>query len=702
MQFPLGKPILVMVGLSVVSGALILLRPTPPAKDQSLWVFADSHAREYRALRAGYEGLSILRRLDPDLRRILGPSHADFKTRADRIEREALPLARNANLDHDRLSGLNVGADAIFRMAEILLDRWVEVNAAAGTIAVTNDPKASWLAGLREANWKAESALRSLLNGDQVTLREAAPVPDVPDVPETLPDHATAALRLGAMTVAAAEGPWTAEQKQALAGCLAEARAGMAASLSAARASLREGETFAPQLPNRYRRSLAVNLIPPRALDVRMVGLFLSGEGAGESPDAVEVGMDSVGRYFKPPVSEVGFLPLNAYLENAGFREIDSPDAPGREGWNARSLTDGKVYTHDGHAWRLNPDRDKPDAWMDRVVRARFAPWSKEGVIFGVPHDIHPVTLTYRADLFTEAGIDLEAPDAGRDYLSWSEFHRRCLRFQAYWAPRGVKGRYAMDLFETNADVLAAMLLQRGVNVIDDYNRVHLTDPKVAETVAFYARLVAGEERIGVESSSAGQGAWTRDLYAGNVCAFVTPDWRVSSVRQYAGDLTGKLRMMPLPRFDPEDAPTSTWSGTMIGIPRSCKDPDDAWKLIEYLYLGDAALDARVRDVGIIPPVKDHWDSAVYRQPDPLYGGQPTRALYAKLAGQIPRQYVTAYTPFGRYALAYALGAATRHLKAGGDPAHVQPLAREQLRAAQAELEWRIRFAAFPAEGGRP
>jgi len=45
--------------------------------------------------------------------------------------------------------------------------------------------------------------------------------------------------------------------------------------------------------------------------------------------------------------------------------------------------------------------------------------------------------------------------------------------------------------------------------------------------------------------------------------------------------------MMPLPRFDSEDAPTSTWGGTMIGIPRASNNPDLAWKLIKLLYLAD-------------------------------------------------------------------------------------------------------------------
>ena len=50
MSFPLGKPILVMIAVAALTGVAVLLRPTPPPTDLTVWVFADPHAREYRNL----------------------------------------------------------------------------------------------------------------------------------------------------------------------------------------------------------------------------------------------------------------------------------------------------------------------------------------------------------------------------------------------------------------------------------------------------------------------------------------------------------------------------------------------------------------------------------------------------------------------------------------------------------------------------
>ena len=259
---------------------------------------------------------------------------------------------------------------------------------------------------------------------------------------------------------------------------------------------------LAPRFTGRTGRSVDVQLIPAAALNTRLSGLFMAGSSDGQMPDAVELQMSTAGPYFRPPAGEVGLLPLNPYLETTGLREIDDPSAAGKPGWHARSRSDGKIYTFGDGRWNPDPSRTRPDAWIDRVVAARFAPWSKRGLIFGVPHDVHPVTITYRHDLFwedpdTHVGPHIDLASAG----TWPEFQALCLRFQDYWRARGEADRSAIELFEWVPEHLACLLLQRGVNLIDADEQLHLTDPKVAETLVFYTRLVAGPQRISTEST---------------------------------------------------------------------------------------------------------------------------------------------------------------------------------------------------------
>src|SRR5439155_7679794 len=132
----------------------------------------------------------------------------------------------------------------------------------------------------------------------------------------------------------------------------------------------------------------------------------------------------------------------------------------------------------------------KRSGWYDQIVRARFAPWSKKGVIFGIPHDLHPTTIVYRKDLFDLAGVDLAAAK------TWPEFRQACLQFRHYWMSQG-KSRWPVGLTRTASDNVVIFLQQRHLNLVDDDNRIFLNDPRVTETIRAYANMVAGPDPIG-------------------------------------------------------------------------------------------------------------------------------------------------------------------------------------------------------------
>ena len=398
-----------------------------------------------------------------------------------------------------------------------------------------------------------------------------------------------------------------------------------------------------PQFEREHNVTVNLNIVNARALALRLTSLFMAGnERAEEIPDLAEVEISLIGRFFRPPVPEVGFLPLNDRLEDSGLGE--------------------------------------------RIVRSRFAPWSKEGTIFGVPHDLHPCVVVYRDDLFREAGVDLTQAK------TWKQYHEACLKFEKYWRSRGFRYRHALELPESSSDYLQVMLLQRGINPIDSYGNIYLEDPKVAQTLAFYAQLVAGKKKVTAQSSQ-GIGAFTRDLTEGSLCSFVIPDWRVTYIKRYGAAVSGKMRMMPMPVFDPSDAPTSTWGGTMMGITKASKNPDIAWKLMEHLYFSPRGIKARQESTEILPPINTMWADPTYHQPDPYFAGFKSGELYIELAPKIPPRYVTFATPVATLALNDAIVRATHYVKAHEDnldEAELEANCRKWLADGAADLRRRM------------
>jgi arabinosaccharide transport system substrate-binding protein len=377
-------------------------------------------------------------------------------------------------------------------------------------------------------------------------------------------------------------------------------------------------KSFRP-LVDEYEREHGVkvnlNVVVTRAMNVRLASLFMTNPTSPDLPDLVEIEIGTIGRYFRAPLEDVGFIPLDGFLKESG--------------------------------------------WYDKIVQQRYALWTKDGVIFGVPHDIHPTVITYRDDLFREAGVDLSQA------TTWPAFHEACLKFREHWRGK-VRYRHAIELPEASVDYVQVMLQQRGINLVDDQNRLHMTNPKVANTLAFYAQVVAGDRKVAGQSTG-GTGAFAKDLADGNICAFVTPDWRITYVKRFSQHLSGRMRMMPLPVFEPGDKRTGTWGGTMIGITKGCEDPKEAWRMIEKLYFSKEGLESRRKFSDVLPPVISLWDDPVYHQPDPYFGGQRANELLIELARDIPVRYVTPATSLANTALSSVLAKATRHVRERGE-----------------------------------
>lgn len=389
-------------------------------------------------------------------------------------------------------------------------------------------------------------------------------------------------------------------------------------------------------------QKVSIDFINGRALVTRLLSLFQSGASGKKLPDLVAIEISSVGQFLRQPPEQIPFHPLNAWLERDGL--------------------------------------------YDRFVEARFAPWTRDGIIFGIPHDVHPTTLTYRKDLFDQAGIDVES------IQTWDQFAGAAQRYRDYWRERGKPERLALELSSSSSGDLITLLLQRGVNLVDGDLTVNLNNPIVIDTVARYARWVAGPTRFAGPSSPGGEN-WCKDIERGDIAAAITPDWRIDPLRKSSPELAGKMATRALPKFESTDAPTSTVGGTMLAIPRNSRDPENAWKLANFMLHTPLALVAREKFNGILPPLRDAWSSAIWHQPDPFFGGERVNELLIQLADQIPRRSITSYSTLAGGNLSLVLIDAIKLVEARADETTLRERIKSKLRSGQADVERAIEFS---------
>lgn len=323
----------------------------------------------------------------------------------------------------------------------------------------------------------------------------------------------------------------------------------------------------------------------------KLLTALLSDFGA---PDVVEVEITSIGRFLKGATDEIGFVDLRPRLENEG--------------------------------------------WMDKLVVSRFTPWSYRGKIFGIPHDLHPVVLLYRDDLFKAAGVEMTEIETWDDFIAAGKKASRDLDVD------GEIDQYAIVLDNKTESDYFNLLLQRGGGFFDVDGNVVIDSDVAIETLAFFTSLF-NEHEIATPV----YGTWHGDpsnfaaMQDGKILSVLAPDWYVGILKSQVPQMAGKWKAIGMPAWEVGGRRTTTRGGTMIGITKQCKNPDLAWELLKFAYFDKAGLINRYETTRIIPPLKDAWDAPIYKEPDTYLGGQPLGDLFIELAPDLPPRYQNPY-----------------------------------------------------------
>jgi arabinosaccharide transport system substrate-binding protein len=334
-------------------------------------------------------------------------------------------------------------------------------------------------------------------------------------------------------------------------------------------------------------RGVKVNLqlVPGNVLVDKLLAAFLSNTGA---PDLAEIEINQSGRFFLGRKSNVGFLDLTERLKREGL--------------------------------------------LERIVQTRFVPWSNRGSIYGVPHDVHPVVLLYRTDMLGDLTAEFEKTETWDDFVAFFQKHPLLLDPNG----DGKNDKYAVMLWRDLQAHLRLLLLQSGEDYFDAQGNVHV-DTERAHRVAGWMRDMFLEHDMAFAAPPFGP-----DLYGpmkeNRLYCVLAADWFVGLIRKFAPELKGKYRAMPLPAWTRGGRRTSTWGGTMIGIPKQSKRQELAWELLKFLYFDPASARNRYEQTKIITSYKPAWKDPVFQQPDDFVDGR-LGVLLTTLADDVPPVY---------------------------------------------------------------
>ena len=381
-----------------------------------------------------------------------------------------------------------------------------------------------------------------------------------------------------------------------------------------------------------------IKLVDLPSLMNRLTAAFVRGSGA---PDAAEIEISGMGRFFRGPVDGMPFEDLVAL----GARYGDA-------------------------------------GWQQRVVEARFAPWIYKGTVFGIPQDVHPVVMVYRQDLFQAAGYD-SLPAAVQTWDDFIEVAR------AVTVREGDARRYAIALHHIDVWEFWQLIHQNDGSIYDVDGQVVIDSERGEEVLQLYVDLFRHHDvAFPIRDNPSFWAAVNRD----EVMAFLAADWFIGFLRNNVPKQAGLWRAMPIPAFRPGGRRVSTHGGTTTVIPKQGKNKEMAWAWTRFLYLETEESVRRALKTRVMPALHQAYeDERLLNERFGYLGGQRLGALFAELRHEIPEVYMNATYP---EALNLLKTMVYRAVTGEDTPANLlrqQRLHMEEIAGRYAEVEARLR-----------
>ena len=248
-----------------------------------------------------------------------------------------------------------------------------------------------------------------------------------------------------------------------------------------------------------------------------------------------------------------------------------------------------------------------------------------EGQTFAMPWDSGPVALYYRRDVFDDAGVDAESIETWQDY---------------YDAAKTIKAETGKPMLQNskarNSGRLLEMLIwQRGIGYVDEQGAVIIDkDPKVVETLEYLGRFWTEDLALDNEE-------WTDPWYAafadGEVATQIAAVWMGTFFKSFiAPEAEGDWGVIRLPVWEPGDVQASNDGGSQLAIFEQSEQADAAWAYVQFHLGRQESQLTMYREQDIFPSLATTYSDPFFSEPDPYFGGDPVRELFAEVVSEIP------------------------------------------------------------------
>lgn len=267
----------------------------------------------------------------------------------------------------------------------------------------------------------------------------------------------------------------------------------------------------------------------------------------------------------------------------------------------------------------------------DRIQYDKFVDYkrqlcSKDGKMYGIPFDSGTAALFYRLDILEKAGYT----EADMQNLTWERY------IEIGRDVRSRTGTAMLTLDPTDFPIVRLIMQSDGSWYVGgDGNTVTVAgNESLKQALGIYKTLL--EEDIGLSVN--GWNEFISAFQEGQVATVLSGGWIISSIKENQRQ-AGKWRVAPIPVLERRQGgpAASNVGGSAWYVLKNSGNSDSAAEFaVAMLGENEEFLDRMIREIGIIPTVKNPAGFVNYGAEDVFFGGQKVTKLLTELENEIP------------------------------------------------------------------
>ncbi len=247
---------------------------------------------------------------------------------------------------------------------------------------------------------------------------------------------------------------------------------------------------------------------------------------------------------------------------------------------------------------QLVPLNDVIDPVRDKFVTARLDIYSKDGQNYGLPFHVGASVIFYNTEILDAAGIDPYDIKTWDDYMEAGKIVKQ-------------KTGKPMATVEVNGQwsFWPPLIAERGSDLVDADGNVILDNEANIKTLQYLKDLL----NSGVAVAAPGGNHHAEEYYGfmndGGAASMWMPMWYMNRFTDYMPDLSGKILILPMPRWTADGKRSAGMGGTGTSVTNQARDVELAKDFLMFAKGSEEGNLLIWEDLGFDPPRWDVWDN---------------------------------------------------------------------------------------------